>query len=122
MIKSMNTKILKIVGLVLFIVLAGLVVVRVVFDEELDNLSQYLELRSEFKGDKSKFDQNFQKYIDSREKYRGDKDEFDKNFNAMAEWIEDYKRENPDATDAEAASAFRRAVEYGEKLDQQKQD
>lgn len=122
MIKTMNAKILKIVGLVLFIVLAGLVVVRVVFDEEFDNFSQYLELKSEYKGDKDKFDHNFREFIDARQKYRGDKDEFDNNFNAMAKWIDDYKRENPDATDAEAASAFRRAVEYGEKLDQQKQE
>ena len=109
-------------GLILLFVLAGLVLVRVIFAEQIGNFSQYLELKSEYKGDKDEFDKNFREFIDARQKYRGDKDEFDKNFNAMAEWIEDYKRENPDATDAEAASAFRRAVEYGEKLDQQKQD
>lgn len=118
----MNKRIVTIVGIILLFVLAGLVLVRVVFAEQIDDFSQYLELKSEYKGDKDEFDKNFREFIDARQKYRGDKDEFDKNFNAMAEWIEDYKRENPDATDAEAASAFRRAVEYGEKLDQQKQD
>lgn len=35
-----------------------------------------------------------------------DKEKFDRDFEAMADWLENYKRENPDATDEDAKNAF----------------
>ncbi len=90
----------KIVGITLGIIILCLLTLRVVFDKQIDDFSRYLELR---------------------ENYRGDKKEFDRNFKAMAEWTEDYKRDNPDATDEEVSEAFRKAAEYGEKLESSEQ-
>ena len=52
--------------------------------------------------------ESFERYIEAREA-APDKETFDRNFEAMAAWLEDYKRENPGATDADAQRAFEAA-------------
>lgn len=49
--------------------------------------------------------QNFDQMMDAREA-APDKEKFDADFKAMTEWFENYKRENPDATDEDARRAF----------------
>lgn len=49
--------------------------------------------------------QDFDRLMDAREA-APDKEEFDRNFEAMAEWFEDYKRDNPGATDEDAERAY----------------
>ena len=49
--------------------------------------------------------QDFDKYIRAREAAE-DKEQFDKNFDAMVKWFDDYKKDNPGATDEDAQKAF----------------
>ena len=49
--------------------------------------------------------QSFDHMMDAREA-APDKEKFDKDFAAMATWFENYKRENPGATDEDAKKAF----------------
>ena len=49
--------------------------------------------------------QDFDRLIEARDA-APDKEEFDRNFEAMAQWFEDYKRDNPGATDEDAKRAF----------------
>lgn len=49
--------------------------------------------------------QDFEQYIEAREA-APDKEAFDRNFEAMARWLEEYKRQHPGATDADAQKAF----------------
>jgi len=49
--------------------------------------------------------QDFDRMMDARDAAE-DKEKFDQDFKAMAEWFENYKRENPAATDEDAKKAF----------------
>lgn len=49
--------------------------------------------------------QGFDRMMDAREA-APDKQKFDQDFEAMAQWFENYKRENPGATDEDAKKAF----------------
>jgi len=49
--------------------------------------------------------QDFDRMMDAREA-APDKEKFDQDFKAMAEWFENYKRENPGASDEDAKRAF----------------
>ncbi len=49
--------------------------------------------------------QDFDRYAKAREA-APDKEEFDRNFDAMVQWFEDYKTNNPGATDEDAQEAF----------------
>lgn len=49
--------------------------------------------------------QDFEKYVRAREA-APDKEEFDRNFDAMVKWFDDYKRDNPGATEEDAQKAF----------------
>ncbi len=49
--------------------------------------------------------QDFDNYAKAREA-APDKEEFDRNFDAMVEWFDDYRRDNPGATDEDAQEAF----------------
>lgn len=64
----------------------------------------------------------FTNYNQARESYIGDKAEFDKNFEAMIKWLEDYKKTHPGSTDAEAAEAYQKTIEYVQKLGEQQKD
>lgn len=52
----------------------------------------------------------FNAYIEAREA-AADKAQFDKNFEAMTTWIENYKKEHPNATDQEVQEAYKKALE-----------
>ena len=49
--------------------------------------------------------QNFDRMMEAREA-SPDPEKFDQDFEAMADWLENYKRENPEATDEDAKRAF----------------
>ncbi|MES2931296.1 MAG: hypothetical protein V4682_01185 [Patescibacteria group bacterium] len=49
--------------------------------------------------------QDFDRMMDAREA-APDKEKFDRDFEAMADWLENYKHENPSATDEDAKRAF----------------
>lgn len=49
--------------------------------------------------------QNFDRMMEARDT-APDKEKFDQDFAAMTEWFENYKRENPGATDEDAKRAF----------------
>jgi|GEM_PF-2042538 len=49
--------------------------------------------------------QDFSRFAEARNA-APDKAEFDRNFEAMAKWFEDYKKDNPGATDEDARKAF----------------
>lgn len=49
--------------------------------------------------------QDFEKYVKARDQAE-DKEQFDKNFDNMVKWFDDYKRNNPGATDEDASKAF----------------
>ena len=49
--------------------------------------------------------QNFDRMMEARER-APDKEKFDQDFAAMATWFENYKRDNPGATDEDAKKAF----------------
>lgn len=49
--------------------------------------------------------QSFDRMMDAREA-SPDPEKFDRDFEAMADWLENYKRENPEATDEDAKKAF----------------
>lgn len=49
--------------------------------------------------------QDFDQLMEAREG-APDKEKFDADFKAMAEWFENYKRDNPGATDEDARKAF----------------
>ncbi len=52
--------------------------------------------------------EQFEDYVEARDA-APDQDEFDRNFAAMVAWLENYKRENPGATDEDASRAFEAA-------------
>ena len=66
------------------VAVVALLGLRVIFDEKFDNFDDYATAREQAE----------------------DKDKFDRDFEAMAEWLEQYKKDNPGATDAEAGAAF----------------
>lgn len=74
-----------IVGFSVLAVVVVLLGLRVAFDEKFDD---------------------FDRMMEARENYEGGEEEFDKNFAAMAAWLEQYKRDNPGATDEDASAAF----------------
>jgi len=49
--------------------------------------------------------QNFDRMMEAREA-SPDPEKFDRDFEAMANWLENYKRENPEASDEDAKKAF----------------
>lgn len=49
--------------------------------------------------------EDFNRYAEARNA-APDKEEFDRNFDNMVKWFEDYKRDNPGATDEDAQRAF----------------
>lgn len=49
--------------------------------------------------------QNFDRMMDARDA-SPDPQKFDQDFEAMADWLESYKRDNPEATDEDARNAF----------------
>ena len=49
--------------------------------------------------------QDFDRMMEAREA-APDKEKFDQDFEAMADWFENYKRENPGASDEDAKKAF----------------
>lgn len=51
----------------------------------------------------------FSAYIQAREA-APDKAQFDKNFEAMNKWIEDYKKQHPNATEQEIQDAYAKAL------------
>ena len=77
-----------IVGVSALAVVAVLLGLRVAFDDKFDD---------------------FERYVDARE-HADDPEEFDRNFAAMAAWLEQYKRENPGATDEDAAAAYEAGI------------
>ena len=88
-----NRSWLKTIAIVIGVIVVTLGAVRIIFDEEFDDFSRYIELR---------------------ENYEGDKKEFDRNFEKMEAFIENYKEQNPGASDKEAEQAFKDAAEFGE--------
>lgn len=76
---------MKKVGIVLLSIIFLILVVRVVFDQKFDD---------------------FDRYVDERENYADGPEAYDKNLEALGKWIEDYKKENPGATDEDASKAF----------------
>lgn len=73
--------IISISTLAVVVVILGL---RVAFDDKFDDFDRYVKAR------------------DNAE----DPEEFDRNFAAMAAWLEQYKRDNPGATDEDASAAY----------------
>ncbi|MES2668081.1 MAG: hypothetical protein V4644_00085 [Patescibacteria group bacterium] len=49
--------------------------------------------------------EDFDRMIEARDA-APDKEAFDRNFEAMGQWFEEYKRDNPGATDADAERAY----------------
>lgn len=49
--------------------------------------------------------QNFDRMMEARDA-SPDPEKFDQDFEAMADWLENYKRENPEASDEDAKKAF----------------
>jgi uncharacterized membrane-anchored protein YhcB (DUF1043 family) len=47
----------------------------------------------------------FDRYVKARNA-ASNKEEFDQNFDNMVKWFDDYKKQNPGATDADARKAF----------------
>ena len=85
----MDKKWINIVGGTLIAIIVLLIGIRIVFHEKFEN---------------------FDKYIEARDSYKGDKNEFDKNFEGMTKFIENYKKQNPGATDEEVGKAFSEAL------------
>ncbi len=52
-----------------------------------------------------KFD-NFNRYIEERENYEGGTEAYDENLKALDKWVEEYKKNNPEASDEEVSKAF----------------
>lgn len=80
----MNKK-TKNIGLIILGVVCVILLLRVVFDDKFDD---------------------FDRYVEERENYEDGPEAYDKNLEALGKWIEDYKKENPGATDEDASRAF----------------
>lgn len=74
----------KRIGIGALIVVSAGLAVRVIFDKKFDDFDRMVEARNNAE----------------------DPEEFDRNFAEMAEWLEQYKRDNPGATDEDASAAF----------------
>lgn len=61
--------------------------IRVIFDEKFDNFNKMIEARNNAE----------------------DKEEFDRNFEQMWKWFDEYKENNPWATDEDAEAAWKTA-------------
>ena len=83
-------KITKNIIIVVLVIIAVVLSVRVVFDEKFDD---------------------FDRYVEERESYEDGPEAYDKNLDALGKWMEDYKKENPGATDEDASKAFDAAWE-----------
>lgn len=75
----------KRIGIGVLIAACAVLAVRVIFDEKFDD---------------------FDRMMEARENHPGGVEEFDRNFAAMAEWLKQYKRDNPGATDDDASAAY----------------
>lgn len=71
-------------------IIALVLLLRVVFDEQIDD---------------------FERYVQEREHYEGGPEEYDKNLEALGDWIENYKQEHPGSTDEDASRAWEAAWE-----------
>jgi hypothetical protein len=85
----MQQRTLKIAGVSALAIVAVLLGLRVAFDEKFDDFDRMVEARNNAE----------------------DPEEFDRNFAAMAEWLDNYKRDHPGATDEDASAAFDAAWE-----------
>lgn len=83
----MNKKTKNIIIVVVSIV-ALLLLLRVVFDDKFDD---------------------FDRYVEERENYEDGPEAYDENLGKLGDWIENYKDENPGATDEDAGRAFNAA-------------
>lgn len=87
MIVDMNNKTKNII-LVVISIIALLLLVRVVFDEQFDD---------------------FDRYVEERENYEEGPEAYDQNLEKLGEWVDNYKQENPGASDEDASAAFNAA-------------
>ncbi len=72
----------------ILVVLLSLLTIRVVFDEKFDN---------------------FNNFIETRENYEGGPEKFDEDFKGLVEWEKQFRKDNPNATDADVNKAFKKA-------------
>ncbi len=77
----------KRIGIGVLIAVCAVLAIRVAFDEKFDDFDRMVEARNNAE----------------------DPEEFDRNFAAMAQWLEDYKRDHPGATDEDASAAYNAA-------------